>query len=149
MVNVGSGAVDADYNYWGSDCVRDSMFYGSVDYVPWTDESHTETYVECGSGVEGGEAVRARLSQAMPNPFNPSTTIHYMVPSGGGHVRLTVYDLTGREVRVLVDGEQPAGDHSVVWRGRDSAGREVGSGVYFYRMEASGKTFEKKMVLLK
>ncbi|MBN2564317.1 MAG: right-handed parallel beta-helix repeat-containing protein [Candidatus Eisenbacteria bacterium] len=150
VFNLGSEPVDADYNYWGGPCAGDSLFYGVVDYVPWTDATHTETYTECGTGVEEGSvSSRAYLGQAVPNPFNPTTTIRYRVPSGGGPVRLTVYDLTGREVRVLVDGTQSGGEHAVVWRGRDGSGREVGSGVYFYRLEASGTTFERKMVLLK
>jgi hypothetical protein len=141
--------VDADYNYWGDLCVGDSLFYGPVDYVPWTDETHTGTYTECTGVDDASVLARAHLSQAVPNPFNPSTTIHYRVPTGGGRVRLTVYDLSGREVRVLVDAEQSGGDYSSVWRGRDGSGREVGSGVYFYRLEVAGTTFEKKMVLLK
>jgi hypothetical protein len=150
VFNLGPEPADADYNYWGGPCAGDSLFYGVVDYVPWTDATHTETYTECGTGVEDGSvSSRAYLGQAVPNPFNPTTTIRYRVPSGGGSVRLTVYDLTGREVRVLVDGTQSGGEHAVVWRGRDGSGREVGSGVYFYRLEASGTTFERKMVLLK
>jgi parallel beta-helix repeat protein len=150
VFNLGPSPVDADYNYWGGPCAGDSLFYGLVDYVPWTDETHTATYVECGTGVdEGAGTARVYLSQAVPNPFNPTTTIHYRVPDTGGRVRLTVYDLMGREVRVLVDGVQSGGDHAVVWRGRDASGQEVGSGVYFYRLEAGGKAFEKKMVLLK
>jgi parallel beta-helix repeat protein len=150
VFNTSVDAVDADYNYWGGLCVGDSLFYGPVDYVPWTDETHTGTYVECGTGVGDGEvSMGAHLGQAVPNPFNPSTTIGYRVPSGGGRVRLTVYDLTGREVRVLVDGELSEGEHAVVWRGRDTSGREVGSGVYFYRLEVGGTALAKKMVLLK
>jgi parallel beta-helix repeat protein len=150
VFNVSAEPVDAEYNYWGSDCVGDSLFYGSVDYVPWTDETHVVTYTECGTGAGEGEvSLGARLGHAVPNPFNPATTIRYSVPRGGGRVRLTVYDLTGREVRVLVDGELSEGEHAVVWRGRDTSGREVGSGVYFYRLEVGGTALEKKMVLLK
>jgi len=149
VFNLAAGTVDADYNYWGSTCVGDSLFYGLVDYVPWTDETHTETYTECGTGVDEGVAVRPYLSHNFPNPFNPSTAIQYRVPSPGSRVRLSVYDLSGRTVRMLVDAYRSGGEHLAIWRGLDDHGREVGSGVYFYRLEVDGTSIERKMVMLK
>jgi hypothetical protein len=149
VFNLSAGTVDADYNYWGSTCVGDSLFYGLVDYVPWTDETHTETYTECGTGVEEGVAVRPYLSHNFPNPFNPSTAIQYRVPSPGSRVRLSVYDLSGRTVRTLVDAYRSGGEHLAIWRGLDDHGRQVGSGVYFYRLEVDGTRLERKMVMLK
>ncbi|MEA3409164.1 MAG: T9SS type A sorting domain-containing protein, partial [Candidatus Eisenbacteria bacterium] len=139
----------ADYNYWGSTCVGDSLFYGLVDYVPWTDETHTGMYTECGTGVDEGVAVRPYLSANFPNPFNPSTAIQYRVPSAGGRVRLSVYDLSGRRVVSLVDAYRSGGEHMAVWRGLDDQGREVSSGVYFYRLEVGDTKLERKMVMLK
>ena len=142
--------MDADYNYWGSTCVGDSLFLGSVDYVPWTDETHTETYTECGTGADDGPAsVKPYLSRNFPNPFNPSTTIQYRVPSPGSRVRLSIYDLSGRPVRILVDAYRSGGDHVAVWRGLDDHGRAAGSGVYFYRLEVGDTRLERKMVMLK
>ena len=149
VFNLTAVTVDADYNYWGRDCVGDSLFYGLVDYVPWTDETHTQTYTECGSGADGGVSVRPYLSPNFPNPFNPSTAIQYRVPAPGGRVTLSVYDLSGRLVRTLVDADKGGGEHVAVWRGLDDRGREVGSGVYFYRLEADGTSIERKMVMLK
>jgi flagellar hook assembly protein FlgD len=83
-----------------------------------------------------------------PNPFNPTTTIRYDL-SGGGPVRLTVFDITGALVRTLVDGERPAGIHEATWDGRDEKGREVASGVYFYRLEAGDYARTRKMLLVK
>ncbi|MCK4511950.1 T9SS type A sorting domain-containing protein, partial [bacterium] len=148
VFNLTAVVVDADYNYWGSTCVGDSLFYGLVDYVPWTDETHTETYTECGTGVDDGVAVRPYLSHNFPNPFNPTTAIQYRVPSPGGRVRLAVYDLSGRLVRSLVDAYRSGGAHLAVWRGLDDRGQEVGSGVYFYRLEAAHASETKKMLLL-
>ena len=90
------------------------------------------------------------LSQNHPNPFNPATTIRYDVP-GSGHVRITIYDITGQEVRRLVDRRESPGRHSVLWNGRDSRGRTVSSGIYFYRMAVDGGRFTdvKRMVFLK
>jgi len=149
VFNSAGVAVDADYNYWGSTCVGDSLFYGLVDYVPWTDETHTEIYTECGTGFDEGVTVKPYLSHNFPNPFNPSTAIQYRVPSPGGRVRLSVYDLSGRLVRTLVDSYRSGGEHLAVWRGLDDDGRAVSSGVYFYRLEAGDTKLERKMVMLK
>ena len=78
---------------------------------------------------------KAALLQNVPNPFNPTTRIPYALASDGG-VRLTLYDVTGRYVRTPVDGYRWTGRYSVVWDGRDEAGRSVGSGVYIVRMTA-------------
>jgi parallel beta-helix repeat protein len=149
IFNQTAAEVDADYNYWGRDCVGDSLFYGLVDYVPWTDETHTQTYTECGTGAEDPLVVRPYLSNNFPNPFNPSTAIRYRVPSPGSRVTLSVYDLSGRRVATLVDAYRSGGEHFAVWRGLDDGGSEVSSGVYFYRLEVDGTSIERKMVLLK
>lgn len=84
-----------------------------------------------------------RLDQNIPNPFNPTTTIRYAVPRPA-RVTLRVFDVGGREVATLVDGEQAAGVHEVRW---NAAG--LASGVYFYRLRSDGFTKTKKLVLLK
>jgi hypothetical protein len=89
------------------------------------------------------------LGQNVPNPFNPVTTIWYDVPAGGGAVTLRVFDVSGRLVRTLVDGQQIPGWKSVVWNGRDDRDRGVSSGVYFYRMDAPGFSSTRKMLLLR
>lgn len=149
IFNLKTEPVSAKYNYWGSDCAGDSLFYGPVDYTPWTDASHTETYTECPSTGVGEDLVRATVSRNFPNPFNPTTSIQYVVPAPGGRVRISVYDLSGRVVRTLVDDDKTAGSYVAVWRGRDNEGREVGSGVYFYRFDVGETSVARKMVLLK
>jgi hypothetical protein len=88
------------------------------------------------------------LYQNVPNPFNPTTSIRFDVPAGGGQVTMRVYDVKGRLVRSLVDGPQSAGHKSVVWNARDAAGRKVASGVYFCHLTAPGYEMTRKMVLL-
>ena len=83
------------------------------------------------------------LSQNYPNPFNPSSIISYSLVKSG-NVRLTVYDLLGREIAVLVDGIQTLGDHQVTF-----SGKNLTSGIYFYRLETTGSSITKKMVLMK
>jgi hypothetical protein len=88
------------------------------------------------------------LGQCYPNPFNPSTTIRFGLGERA-HVRLRIYDVSGRLVRMLVDGARSEGEHFERWNGMDSAGRTVASGVYFYRLEAGSFTETKKMVLMR
>jgi hypothetical protein len=83
-----------------------------------------------------------------PNPFNPTTTIRYDVPVRGGHVNLSVFDVTGRHVQTLVDDHRDGGRFDVQWDGRGARGERLGSGVYFLRMRAGAFTEAKKIVLL-
>ncbi len=89
-----------------------------------------------------------RLKGNFPNPFNPKTEISFSLPRAGV-AELAVYDTTGRLVRVLSSGPMDAGDHVVVWDGRDEAGAESSSGVYFASLKANGMKLNRKMVLLK
>jgi hypothetical protein len=88
------------------------------------------------------------LDSNYPNPFNPATTIRYALPEGA-NVTLVVYNILGQQVRTLVNGAQGPGYHSVVWDGRDEAGRMVATGVYIYRLQAGGFSQIRKMILAK
>ena len=83
------------------------------------------------------------LSQNYPNPFNPTTTIRFLVPQLL-HVTLKVFDVLGREVATLVDGELNPGEHSVVFNAKD-----LPSGVYFYRLITTAFTQTKSMEVIK
>jgi len=91
------------------------------------------------------------LAQNYPNPFNPTTTIQYSVVSDQSPPRVTlkIYNLLGQEVRTLVDEVQEPGHYAVAWNGRDENGRQVASGVYFYRLSALDCMDTKRMVLVK
>lgn len=87
------------------------------------------------------------LFQNYPNPFNPSTNIRYQLPEGS-HVRIAVYNMLGRQVAVLVDEPEQAGQHETIWRASGFA-----SGIYVVRMEATGQVsgrqfFSTRKVLL-
>ncbi len=93
------------------------------------------------------------LAQNYPNPFNPSTEITYGLPERS-EVTISVFDLLGQEVRRLLDGIQPAGNHIAVWDGNNASGSAMASGIYFFRLEARGEhspPFSKvrKMLLLR
>ncbi|MBN2000118.1 T9SS type A sorting domain-containing protein [candidate division KSB1 bacterium] len=92
--------------------------------------------------------VQYRLYQNLPNPFNNQTEISYSV-SAAGPVVLQIFDITGRLVQSLVHGDQEAGTHRVVWDGSGKNGRAVSTGVYICTMQAGGKFFSKKMIVLK
>jgi hypothetical protein len=91
------------------------------------------------------------LEQNHPNPFNPQTTIPYVIPSGNApvRVRLIIYDASGRTVRLLVDEDQSAGAREIVWRGDDNSGATVSSGIYFCVLQAGKERRTQKLVLLK
>jgi hypothetical protein len=86
--------------------------------------------------------------RAAPNPFNPQTRISYTVPSAGT-VRLVVYDVTGRRVATLVDGDVGAGTHDITWAGEGDGGGSVASGVYFARLETATARTVYKLVVAK
>jgi len=88
------------------------------------------------------------LGQNVPNPFNPSTSIAFYLPERS-HVRIDVYDVTGRLVTTLTDGTRSGGSHTVEWNGSDTSGRSAASGVYFYRLVAGKSVQTKKMILLR
>ncbi len=83
-----------------------------------------------------------------PNPFNPSTIIKFNLPSRL-NVELKVYDILGREVRNLFDGQLNAGSNEVKWNGQDDYGRNVASGVYLYTLKVNGEILTGKMALEK
>ena len=88
------------------------------------------------------------LDQNFPNPFNPSTTIRYAIPTTST-VTLRIFDLLGRQVRSLVNESQAPGRYEVVWNGKDDLGQQVTSGTYFCRLESGDLTMTQKMLLLK
>ncbi|MGH1364749.1 MAG: T9SS type A sorting domain-containing protein [Calditrichia bacterium] len=88
------------------------------------------------------------LYQNYPNPFNPSTTIKFDLPKPT-NVKIKIYDIQGRLVNVLVDEKMVAGSHEAIWDGRSRGNYNVSSGVYFYRIQASGFTKVKKMLVVK
>jgi hypothetical protein len=88
------------------------------------------------------------LRQNMPNPFGSGTAIEFSVPETQ-RVTLAVFNISGRLVRTLVDGEVPAGPSQVRWDGRDGGGNPLASGIYFYRLENGERTITRKGVLLR
>ncbi|MBD3369634.1 T9SS type A sorting domain-containing protein [Candidatus Fermentibacteria bacterium] len=109
------------------------------------------TYAEPGVGIgseQSAEVGSLSLAAASPNPFQSSTAIGFSVPSAG-NAELCIYDMSGRLVRTLHEGELEAGSHSLTWDGTDHTGRMVSDGVYLYRLRTPGGTTVRSCVLLR
>lgn len=89
-----------------------------------------------------------KLLQNYPNPFNPSTTIEYQIP-GEGKVGIKIFSLNGQLIKSFEKTHTSAGDYSVPWDGKDTAGQTVASGFYIYRVSFANSVATKKMLFLK
>jgi predicted outer membrane repeat protein len=130
--------------------VAGGAFYPPERPVTWKDtDIHGNTPADLyTSSVPRPEPAEFALHQNIPNPFNPSTTIKFALPTSG-HVVLTLYDITGRQVRTLVEAHTVAGNHSVVWNGQDAQNRTVGSGIYIMQLRHDNNTQTRRMTLLR
>ncbi len=120
-----------------------SKEHANADYHP----SLTLTYEGNATHEEGIEPYEV-TAMNFPNPFNPETTIAYSIPKDS-FVRVDIFDVRGRLINALSEGYQKQGQHTVTWNGVDESGKNVASGVYFYRMETIDRTEMRKMLLLK
>jgi len=98
--------------------------------------------------IKTNNVLNYTLSQNYPNPFNPSTQIKFQIPERG-LVTLTIYDLLGKEVKVLIKEEKNKGTYMVNWDGKDKYGRTVSSGIYLYRLQSGSMSLCKKMAFIK
>ncbi|MFH0779194.1 MAG: right-handed parallel beta-helix repeat-containing protein, partial [Candidatus Eisenbacteria bacterium] len=150
VANLTEDPVYALLNWWDDEDGPDpSKFYGDVNYAPYLTSDPGVHYARPVS--RGGSTVPAATFalQNYPNPFNPKTTFEYGVRVAGTHVRIAVYDISGRVVRVLVDEARPAGRFSIVWDGTNERGEVVASGVYFSDVAIGDFRKTQKLVVLK
>ena len=142
-INYSQGGVPDSSEIWfgilGSSANGDTIHVGSTFNLDDLALSGTAAGIEAAPGAP----LTYALGQNYPNPFNPSTSISYQLKSAG-QVKLSVFDILGREVAVLVDGMQTAGAHEARFDGSGLA-----SGVYIYRLQAGTFVEQKKMVLEK
>jgi hypothetical protein len=134
----------------------------TVDTSTWVNEEEKQDIIKTFS-----------LLQNYPNPFNPATTIPFtihgkrktenspvrttqslvnsseLIVNSPLHTTLTIYNILGQRVKTLVDGEKLLGEYEVIWDGKDGAGKDVASGIYFYRLKVGDYAETKRMVLLK
>jgi len=136
--------IDAD----GDGFFEDMRLVSNVTIASGSDFS-----ILVGSSVLGADFEAAipeifALHQNYPNPFNPTTSIRFDLPEDA-LVRITVYDLLGRQIINLVNTDMTAGYRSALWNGTDTYGKPVSSGMYIYQIQAGSFVQSKKMVLLK
>ena len=90
------------------------------------------------------------LQQNYPNPFNPTTTISFsLTAKDAKNAKIEIYNLKGQKVKTLISDQLPAGEHSVVWDGKDENNKPLSSGIYFYKLKAGNQEETRKMILLK
>lgn len=155
--NAIEGVIKAEGNRWVMPCststcpdpakvpdILDASPCGGFDYV-WCGKPPEKRAIVV---ADESQPFNFDLAQNFPNPFNPITAITFSIPRPE-HVELSVYNLLGQRVAVLVDELREAGIHKVEWDGRDATGREVASGIYFYRISAGNLLQVKKMIVLK
>jgi hypothetical protein len=120
----------------------------AIDAAGYSSGFAAEVELQATDAATAPAAWRFRLHPNVPNPFNPTTTFRFELDRATP-VRLEIFDLSGRLVRVLVQGRRDAGFHDVIWDGRDGRGRRVPSGAYVVRLGASGRDSSQKVTLLK
>ncbi len=159
--NLSNGETDieAHHVYWGSTDLaeilwgvwdrRDDHTLGLVSVVPFVDAEHNEVFVSVDPEPEGTVPTHFVLFQNTPNPCNPRTTIRYSLPEPAS-ATLRIFDVAGRLVDALVEGEEmAAGTHTITWTGRDASGRAMPSGTYFYCLEAGADVETRRMTLIR
>jgi hypothetical protein len=124
--------------------VRAHSAYGDAPAV------EAQTSFEWTGGPAGPLPETARVLGNQPNPFRGSTSIRFVIPDGvPARYDLRVFDVAGRIVRVLGEGSIDPGLHELTWDGRDAAGREASSGIYFYQLVVGSEASTGKMVFLR
>lgn len=100
------------------------------------------------SAEDTGGTSGIHLAGSYPNPGLGSSRIRFTLPAPTA-VSLSIYDVSGRLVRRLVDGQMPAGEHDIQWDGSDGSGHEVATGLYLYRLDAEGHRRTGKAALIR
>jgi hypothetical protein len=116
----------------------------------WTNNGDRIEVAELSTGGSIGEVLPTgySLAQNYPNPFNPNTSIAFNMPATG-RAKIEIFNVLGRSIGIIFDGQAQAGRNDVVWDGRDADGGATASGVYFYRLTSDDYTETRKMMLLK
>ncbi len=127
--------------------------YSGEIVITSNDPFLTETVITI-SAIGGGNSVPdvpefvTELSGNYPNPFNPETHVAFSLAEDSD-VSIEIYNIKGQKVKTLVNEKLDKGEYNLVWAGKDDHDKQVGSGVYFYKMKAGRYTATKKMILLK
>ncbi len=143
-LNAGAGTLTFTDNPEGFDAGT-TLFYSYAVIVDGAEQSRS---LEVEHTVNTPRILTSRLLPNVPNPFNPMTRIRFELAQSS-EVQVSVFDLTGRLVKVLENGNLGAGEYSRTWQGRDESGRPVASGAYYVRLVMNNQVDHQKIMLLK
>ena len=145
---AGRGTVNSPGRYQFTDISNpgEGIYYYRLAQIDYT--GMTTYYGPVSVKYNNGRPSIFLLSQSYPNPFNQSTVINYQLPDPR-HVSLKVYNITGQEVRTLVNEIKPAGFYSIAWTGQDNNDKKVSSGIYYYRLIAGPDQSYKRMIFIR
>lgn len=146
----GAGTSDAllSYSFVDNSLPSAEKVYYVLEQVDLDGTIHRSNAVEVTLGERFVDVPTEFATNVYPNPFNPSTTISYDLPTDA-LISIVIYDATGQMVRQLVNEQRLAGRYQVQWDAKDNLGRSVGSGVYIAKVEAGSFSASQKMLLLK
>ena len=153
VVDVSDTADPTEVGYYETDHCGFGIFFSDpyIFLADRTDGLYILQYTG-GVGIEDDNLyfpTAYSLSQNYPNPFNPTTTISFSVTQTSQFVNLEIYNIKGQKVKTLVSENLEQGQHSIVWYGKDENGKEVGSGIYLYKLQSESFSKTRKMILLK
>ncbi|MFZ5979702.1 MAG: T9SS type A sorting domain-containing protein [Candidatus Zixiibacteriota bacterium] len=153
--HIGSGIVDADGSFTVevptldiSDTITTMVTDESGNSSAFSLNMARGVFTEVDSDADDALPTAYSLAQNYPNPFNPETRIEFSIPNNSD-IKLTIFNMLGQNVKVLLEESRSAGTHTVSWDGTDQNGENVASGIYLYRLETEKFTTTKKMLLLR
>ncbi|MCB9069499.1 MAG: Ig-like domain-containing protein [Calditrichae bacterium] len=149
---LGNGVLNGDLRFDSFQISYDNATCSAVTGAIYFDDLLLVKPVVVGiddGGVAQNIPTEHELLQNYPNPFNPTTEIRYAVANSNRPVKLTIYDMLGREVRTLVNTNQTPGNYTAMWDGRSQNGNPVASGTYLYTLSIGDFQQTRKMLLLK
>ena len=142
QAGLSNGSIDINWTVYASDGMDDTEASNGPRAL------HIDAGWALGVNDELGIPDVFALHQNYPNPFNPVTSIRFDVPEES-RVLLDIYNVTGQKVATLVNGNMQPGFHSIRWNGTNEKGKQLASGMYFYRISSSKFTEVKKLILMK
>jgi hypothetical protein len=144
----GNSSSAQEYTFNDPNVGWDKTYYYQIHEISTVFGDTSKTYYGPLSVTTKAAPKGFRLSQNYPNPFNPGTQFEYEIREPA-RVKITVFNLLGKEIVTLVNEQRPAGIYPVKWDGNDASGVQTASGIYFYRIQAGERTDIRKMTKLK
>ena len=118
--------------------------FGAIDRDFWLVRLGSETGI-----YDTNISINQNYLSNHPNPFNPSTTIEFSIKNDS-KIELTIFNIKGQKIKTLANDKFIKGSHSITWIGDDEAGKDISSGIYYYKLKINGRTEAvKKCLLLK